>query len=117
MDNTTPHASNEYDGQVLKTIPYYRAIHQETINLIRVIKPECRFWLDTGCGTGSLVDQAYEAFPKAEFYVCDPSVPMLGQAKERLAGKSRVAFLGAAPTEKISGDMPEFQVITRLTII
>lgn len=72
MDNTTPHLSDEYDKQVLKTIPYYQAIHQETINLVRIIKPGCRFWMDTGCGTGSLVDQAYEVFPEAEFYVCDP---------------------------------------------
>ena len=52
-DNKTPHKSSEYDIKVRKTIPFYECFHQQTINLIKTIKPNVKKWLDTGCGTGS----------------------------------------------------------------
>jgi len=38
-DNKTPHKSSEYDIHVRKTIPFYECFHQQTIDLVKTIKP------------------------------------------------------------------------------
>ncbi|MCX5798770.1 MAG: class I SAM-dependent methyltransferase, partial [Proteobacteria bacterium] len=66
-DNKTPHKSDEYDLKVRQTIPYYESFHNETIDLINTINPNVNTWLDTGCGTGSLIDSAVNKFPNCTF--------------------------------------------------
>lgn len=83
-DNATPHRADEYDVNVRKTIPFYGAIHRETIDLVKTIKPNAQFWLDTGCGTGFTISQAFPLFPKTHFILCDPAASMLAEAKNRL---------------------------------
>lgn len=91
-----------YDKNVRQTIPFYETIHHETIDLIRYLKPDVSCWLDTGCGTGFLVEQALAAFPDTRFILTDPSDGMLDQARKRFSGAdSRVRFLDAAKSEDI----------------
>jgi tRNA (cmo5U34)-methyltransferase len=115
-DNTTPHKAAEYDPNVRRTIPFYEVIHQEIVNLVKAVKPDVAWWLDTGCGTGYLVELALQAFPQTRFVLADPSETMLGQAQSQLesvAGE-RVRFLepaGSASLVEQMGDvMP--QVVT-----
>jgi tRNA (cmo5U34)-methyltransferase len=106
-DNKTPHVSKYFDKQVLDTIPYYESFHKETINLIKaaVIQPE--IWLDTGCGTGGLVEAALNEFPYTKFRLADPSPGMLKQAAEKLSKHppSRVEFLGSLPTQNLPPEL------------
>jgi tRNA (cmo5U34)-methyltransferase len=94
--NTTPHLPEDYDVQVSNTIPYYSSFHQETINLIKSLPFRPKVWLDTGCGTGSLVKKAILEFPDATFILVDSSESMLQQALEKLSvfmpGRSRQTF-------------------------
>jgi tRNA (cmo5U34)-methyltransferase len=83
-DNKTPLHSSFYDSQVKNTIPYYDCFHQETILLVRAMKIEPRVWLDTGCGTGTLVEKAAKIFPETKFILSDPSAEMLSLAREKL---------------------------------
>jgi tRNA (cmo5U34)-methyltransferase len=83
-DNATPHKAGEYDVNVRKTIPYYEIIHREAIDLIKTVKPDAGIWLDTGCGTGFVVEQAYRHFPHTHFIICDPAPQMLEEARKRL---------------------------------
>ena len=103
-DNLTPLLSKEYDSNISNTIPYYDRFHQETINLIKSmdIKPE--IWLDTGCGTGNLVEKAIPQFENTIFMLVDPSIGMLNQAEKKLAkyGENKVKFLEPAPSHEIS---------------
>ncbi len=92
-DNATPHASADYDAQVRKTIPCYDAFHEETIRLVAARQPQPAAWLDTGAGTGALVEQAYDRFPATRFFVADPAEAMLAQARTRLSGKERVTIM------------------------
>ena len=94
-DNTTPHCSSEYDRAVRQTVPYYEVIQTEAIDLVKTMKPDVKCWLDTGCGTGYLIEKAMSHFPDAGFILTDPSAPMLEQAKQRLTGvpDQRVRFL------------------------
>ena len=84
MDNITPHSSEEYDEKVRKTIPHYENFQKETIDLIKTVKPECKFWLDTGCGTGYLIELAIKIYRDCTFYLSDPSKEMTALAKNRL---------------------------------
>jgi tRNA (cmo5U34)-methyltransferase len=115
-DNTTPYGASEYDLNVRKTIPFYETIHQEAIDLVKTMKPDVACWLDTGCGTGYLVELALAAFPQAQFIVADPAEAMLERARERLAntGGSRLRFLAPVGSEGIVHDDVAPQVITAL---
>ncbi len=71
--NLTSHLSNEYDSQIGNTIPYYNRFHEGIINLIKSMDIEPYIWLDTGCGTGTLVKKAIQEFPDTNFILSDPS--------------------------------------------
>jgi len=101
-DNLTSHISNEYDSQICKTIPYYNHFHEETINLIDSMNIEPNIWLDTGCGTGTLVEKALEKFPNTTFILADPSVEMMNEARKKLDGIGKIEFLEPTPSQDIS---------------
>ncbi len=115
-DNTTPHKAKNYDESVRATIPYYDYFHKETIDLVKSIKSEVDVWLDTGCGTGTLVKEALIHFPETVFILADPSKDMLDLAKEKLGtASSQVRFLDPIGTESISlADIEQPQVITSI---
>ena len=98
-DNTTPHKAAEYDKAVRQTIPFYEAIQSQVVDLVRTIKPEASCWLDTGCGTGYLVEIAVPYFPQTSFILTDPSEPMLKQARIRFKAwaENRIKFPSVNP--------------------
>lgn len=113
-DNKTAHAAGEYDAGIAKTIPYYQAFHAEALRVVEARDPSPRSWLDTGCGTGTLVREASARFPDTEFFLSDPSVEMLGIAVAKNEG-ARVRVLGAWPSERIPADHDgRFDVVTAI---
>jgi tRNA (cmo5U34)-methyltransferase len=113
-DNKTAHTACEYDEKIEMTIPFYRAIHSEVLRIVQVYDPAPRKWLDTGCGTGSLVFAASERFPETEFRVCDPSKEMLDLAMEKNEGR-RVMSMGTFSSAEIPGEYDRsFDVITAI---
>jgi tRNA (cmo5U34)-methyltransferase len=103
-DNSTPHKASRYDAQIRNTIPYYDNFHAETIRFIKATDMRPRFWLDTGCGTGYLVEQAFYQFKETTFILADPSPEMMDQAKDKLhdkAGDGRIRFLDPVSTENL----------------
>ncbi len=102
-DNTTAHTSTAYDSDVRKTIPYYEAFHQETINLVKSMEMEPGLWLDTGCGTGTFVEKAAMEFRKTRFILADPSSSMLEIAKNKLLHLPRnlITFLDPIGTDSL----------------
>jgi len=110
-DNLSSHLSSIYDGAIKSTIPYYDCLHEETCAWVQAIRPDVREWLDTGCGTGALVERARRAFPETRFTLSDPSPEMLSVARKRLG--DCVRFLEPCT----SGDLPlgeSFQVLTAI---
>lgn len=116
-DNTTPHLANDFDKGVIDTIPYYQSFHLETTNIIKAIGKEPKIWLDTGCGTGSLIKKAVENFPNTRFILGDPSLEMLNKARQKLSEYSpkRIQFLEPLPTQQLSlKTCPPVDVITAI---
>lgn len=83
-DNLTPFAFEEYDGKIEKTIPFYRDICTQIIDIVKALCPKSIEWLDTGCGTGTLAFMADRACSVKRFSLCDPSGRMLLAAREKL---------------------------------
>ena len=78
-------------------------MHAQTLDVVRTVRPEPRLWLDTGCGTGTLVEKALALFPTTRFVVADPSEAMIARARTHLAaaGGERVTFLPLAGTREL----------------
>jgi tRNA (cmo5U34)-methyltransferase len=116
-DNSTPHDVSDYDSEIVRTVPFYRHFHTETIDLVHTVLPDVLVWLDTGCGTGYLAEQALSLLPKARFLLADPSLTMLDQARVRLARfpSARICFLSALSSEELAGVVSETpQVISAI---
>jgi tRNA (cmo5U34)-methyltransferase len=62
-------------------------MHAEIIRLVKLIKPDVKCWVDTGCGTGRVAEQALREFPAAQFILADPSEAMLVQTRARLTNR------------------------------
>ena len=90
-----------YDNVVRQIMPFYDTIQSETVDLVRTLKPEVKQWLDTGCGTGNLVEIALRFFPDTNFVLTDPTELMLKRAVDRLQvfPEKRVRFLPSTPSE------------------
>ncbi|HEX3014535.1 MAG TPA: class I SAM-dependent methyltransferase [Methanobacterium sp.] len=112
-DNSTSHLSGEYDSQIGNTIPYYNFFHEEILNLIESMDIWPDRWLDTGCGTGNLVEKALQKFSDTVFILADPSASMLDKAKEKLGDNRNVEFLESTPSQDISLSNPA-DVITSI---
>jgi tRNA (cmo5U34)-methyltransferase len=114
-DNTTPHLAATFDEQVRLTIPFYDMFHEQTISIVKAAHLSPKTWLDTGCGTGTLVQKAIQFFPETKFVLVDPAPKMLNAAKEKLAaGRSHVEFLEASPTHKLTLPSGQFNVVTAI---
>lgn len=104
-----PHAARAYDEAVARVIPYYDLIHDEAIDLVRVAMPDARVWLDTGCGTGRMVEKALPLFPRARFLLADPSHDMLVEAHKRFGRMpmERVTIFGRTDSQGLPDRVTE----------
>lgn len=107
--NFTPHLPEDFDARISSVLPYYSSFHQETINFVKSLPSSPKTWLDTGCGTGSLVNKAIREFPDTKFLLLDPSEGMLSQARKKLSfwPADRLEFLEASPTQDFSKELKE----------
>jgi len=110
-DNATALPANGYDAGVRRVIPFYDAIQTETLDLVRSVVGEPILWVDTGSGTGALVERALPIFSRTRFVLADPSEAMLTQAKSRFANQppERVTILPPTPSEGLPALKPRLQ--------
>jgi tRNA (cmo5U34)-methyltransferase len=101
---------------VQTTIPLYREFHKETLSLVRVIRNNPKKWLDTGCGTGTMVLDAIKLFAETEFFLADPAKAMLDIATEKLAEyeNKNIKFLEPVSTQDLDFPDNTFDVITAI---
>ncbi len=109
-DNTTPYKASEYDENIRKTIPFYDAFSQQTIALVEAVIPNPEVWVDTGCGTGALVEKAHLEFPDTRYILADPSEKMLLETKKRLfhhLPKQNITLLEPVDSQGLPGRIKE----------
>ncbi|MDW7731967.1 MAG: class I SAM-dependent methyltransferase [Methanolobus sp.] len=106
-ENKTPHLPEDYDTKISTVLPFYSFFHHETINLVKSLPTSPKIWMDTGCGTGSLVSKAIGQFPDTKFLMLDPSEGMLEQSREKLSActPQRLEFLKASPTQQFTQEL------------
>ena len=113
-DDKTSQPSTQYDANIAKTIPCYQSFHDETINLVKLSLPKVNSWLDTGCGTGTLLLRVIQEFGQLKVVAADPSEEMLLIAREKLSQIPGFhATYIAAGTEKLCCQ-ERFDVVTAI---
>lgn len=110
-DNKSAYNAKIYDEHIVNVLPYYTEYHAQVIDLVKSLGKDNLKWLDTGCGTGTLIQRVREDFPNASFTLCDPSEKMLIEAKEKLQDEN-IIFNNAASHE-LQYDS-EFDVLTAI---
>ena len=92
-NNMSAYNSDEYDGKVRFTLPYYNEFHNQVTDIVSTINKDNIKWLDTGCGTGTLACKVIETVEKnIDFTLCDISTDMLEIAQGKLKGHKNVTF-------------------------
>ncbi len=115
LDNASAHPAASYDAQVEATIPHHAVIHQEVLRFVRTAMPLAQRWLDTGCGTGTLVAAALPLFTGTRFLLADPSEAMLAQARAKLAAAGeRVTILPPAGSADLAVPPGSLDVVTAI---
>ncbi|MRT92273.1 class I SAM-dependent methyltransferase [Ancylomarina sp. 16SWW S1-10-2] len=100
-DNTSPHLAETYDRQVRETLPYYDLLMNEVIDIVKIIKPQPKCWIDTGCGTGNLIDLAVKAFCDTDFLLADPSKEMMDISLNKNSKNKNVKSIGVCTTQEL----------------
>ena len=115
-DNKSAHVAIDYDCKIGRTIPYYKHFSKEIFDLIKTVNPNPAKWLDTGCGTGSMIVEALDVFKETEFVLADPSESMLDIVKEKvqplLINNKNITILEAVATQNIELQQESFDIIT-----
>jgi len=103
----------DYDVEVLAIMPLYPMFRESIIELLVSWDMPIKAWLDTGCGTGSLVADACKVFPHAQFTLADPSAKMLKIARQKFADNAHVTFVEGDSQSLCHADS-EFDIITAI---
>lgn len=83
-DNRSAFISAEYDQKILQTVPYYQDILIQVAELVEFYFPQPVSWLDTGCGTGNVIQIGAQRCRIQRAVLCDPSSAMLELSREKL---------------------------------
>lgn len=113
-DNSTSHMAEEYDNKIEQTIPCYKNIHEQVLNLVRVYNEKPKNWLDTGCGTGIMAGKILTEFPEISVVLTDPSRDMLNIARNKLRECQTQLRLIEAATQDMMETEHSFDVITAI---
>lgn len=108
----------DYDRHIRTVIPLYDTIHAQVLDYVDLIQPSPKLWLDTGCGTGMLLKNAFSKWPSTRFFCADPSSGMLDIVKARFqAESSRLTILPPCTTQQITPDLlsgKKFDVVSAI---
>jgi len=83
MDNHSAFHSTEYDSKIKRTLPYYEEFYKQVIDIVLVYHPQTVTWLDVGCGTGKMAQEAFKQVKLEKFVFSDSSAEMIKMVKER----------------------------------
>ena len=94
----------EMERGMAKRIVGYEKLMAKVSDIIFEHDPNPHIWLDTGCGTGGLVRDNLNRFPKTQFILSDPSGENISVAKEYMHGEQRCLYVQRRTDELNFGD-------------
>jgi len=109
--NSSAFQSEEYDENIIKTIPFYKEMQEQVVSLVNTMGFQQIHWLDTGCGTGNTAEIAVKSCFLSEITLADPSDEMLEMSKERAEHFNLLKRFILSPSENLDFQ-EEFEVVT-----
>lgn len=109
--NSSAFQSEEYDENIIKTIPFYKEMQIQVISLVNAMGFQQIHWMDTGCGTGNTAETAVKHCSLAGITLADPSDEMLEMSKERAKSWNLPKRFLLLPSENLDFQ-EEFEVVT-----
>lgn len=82
-NNLSAFNSKEYDNKIKHTLPYYDDFYKQVIDIISNYNTNALTWLDIGCGTGKMAEEAFKETNIKKFVFCDCSDKMIKAVKNR----------------------------------
>jgi len=113
MDNSTHLDAKDYDAKIGVTLPFYSEFYLQTIDLVKSFHLHEGKWLDSGCGTGAMIDEALKDLDGFQYVLSDPSEAMISVAKTRLSGKRQIIDYLICGSQHLQYT-DEFDVITAI---
>lgn len=112
-DNSSAFSVLEYDRKIKMTVPYYEEFHNNVISVINSYFDYAVAWLDVGCGTGKMAEQALQNTEIERFVCCDNSSNMLNAAETRLDNAKAEFILSDVQNLNYKN---EFDVVTAVQV-
>lgn len=88
MDGVRQHFNAEaceFDGLISKLIPYYKQMVETIVLAMPFERSAIVKIADLGCGTGTVAQHVYQAFPNAQITCVDLAENMIAMAQKKLA--------------------------------
>lgn len=86
--NPTPFPATGYDAEIRRTVPQYDEFFRIICSAVRSHFPDNPVdWLDVGCGTGRMFEEAAEKIPLRSFAFADSSSAAHGATHIRAPGR------------------------------
>ncbi|MDE6595812.1 MAG: class I SAM-dependent methyltransferase [Oscillospiraceae bacterium] len=83
MNNTSAFAADDYDSEILRTVPFYNELYRQIAETAKAFGNKPLSWLDIGCGTGKTAESVLGKIPLERFVFADISEEMLEISKSR----------------------------------
>lgn len=112
-DNVSAFSAKEYNKKIKQTIPYYEDIYQQVIDIIQTLNITNIEWLDVGCGTGKMAEEALKHCDIKKLILCDTSLEMLHICENKFSVPN-IKFIKKSIQDLLHKE--EFHVITTIQI-
>lgn len=114
--NPTPFPATGYDAEIRRTVPQYDEFFRIICSAVRSHFPDNPVdWLDVGCGTGRMFEEAAEKIPLRSFAFADSSSEMLETARRRFSETSVPTQFFVCRAEKI-GKTGKYDVVSSVLV-
>ena len=114
--NPPPFPVTGYDAEIRRTVPQYDEFFRIICSAVRSHLPDNPVdWLDVGCGTGRMFEEAAEKIPLRSFAFADSSSEMLETARRRFSEVSVPTQFFVCRAEKI-GKTGKYDVVSSVLV-
>lgn len=111
--NSTPFDVEEYDRQIIRTLPFYEEMLQQIVEVLTLLDLQSLRWLDVGCGTGKMARVALDNFNIEKMVCIDVEQEMIEKAR-MLCNNEKLDFLQSDIREVSYQKM--FNIVTAIQV-